>query len=158
MYKRQPYIGRDDQDTISRHLEDELPWPQDFVPELSDEISQVVARMLVKDPEHRYKNPKEVIYDLEALLDDRPPAFASGTTQSPFETPRDVSPQRGMRPHRSGPGGRRSGLAPTGRHKRVHRRARPKAQNEQTTTIWLLAGIGIIILLAVLVIVLAASG
>ena len=71
-----PFVGADEQDTMTRHVEEEVPWPQDVVPELSDNICQVITRMLAKDADDRYSEPKELIFDTEAVLGRRPPRYA----------------------------------------------------------------------------------
>ena len=73
---RPPFVGQDDQDTLSRHLEEEVPWPQDVVPELSDGVCHVIVRMLAKDQDERYSNPKELLYDLDCVIAGRRPRFA----------------------------------------------------------------------------------
>jgi len=65
---RPPFTGGDDAETLKRHVMEELTWPQDIAPELSDGICQVLAKMLAKDPAHRYANPKELLFDLEVAL------------------------------------------------------------------------------------------
>jgi serine/threonine-protein kinase len=71
-----PFVGTDERDTMARHVEDEIPWPQDVVPELSDQICQVITRMLAKDADDRYGEPKQLIFDVEAVLGRRPPRYA----------------------------------------------------------------------------------
>ncbi|MHC4503838.1 MAG: serine/threonine protein kinase [Planctomycetota bacterium] len=73
---RPPFVGQDNQDTLSRHLEEGVPWPRDLVPELSEGVCQVIVRMLAKDPGERYSNPKELLYDLDCVIASRPPRFA----------------------------------------------------------------------------------
>ncbi len=86
-----PFVGTDERDTMTRHVEDELPWPQDVVPELSEWICQVLARMLAKSPDDRYAGPGELISDLEALLERRPPRYA---LQEPGGKPSDSTVRR----------------------------------------------------------------
>jgi eukaryotic-like serine/threonine-protein kinase len=137
---RPPYVGKDERDTMSRHLEEELPWPQDFVPELSDGICQVVARMLAKDPAERYQNPKELIYDFEALLDERDPVYAVGGGAKPRAPHK---PPSASRIRRAGPA--RS------------RRAQPPAKKTDAMTMYLVIVIGIVVVLGALVAILAGG-
>jgi serine/threonine-protein kinase len=152
---RPPFVGKDDKDTMALNQEEELPWPQDFNPELSDNVCQVISRMLVKDPAFRYGNPKEVIYDLEALLDDRTPMFA---LKDPSESKQNDAPPRDERPQRPRRGA--DDTRPHGRQRRGPRRSRPARQQQQQTdpnTIYVMAAIGIVVLLSILVIVLAVG-
>jgi serine/threonine-protein kinase len=83
-----PFVGTDEQDTMARHVEDEVPWPQDVVAELSEGICQVISRMLAKDPGDRYREPKYVTCDIELVLDGVPPRYAlRASKKSPVRPP-----------------------------------------------------------------------
>jgi serine/threonine-protein kinase len=160
---RPPYVGRDEQDTMSRHIEDELPWPQDFNPELSDRVCHVVARLLTKDPGQRYQNPKELIYDFESVLDDRNPHYALTTPDSDTAPPVATQPttqprRRAPRPQGTGDRAATDEAYASSRSRRGGRKPRQRPPRPNPAAMWLLAATVLILLLAALVIVLVVSG
>jgi serine/threonine-protein kinase len=52
---------------LLQHQGDAPPDPRGFRPELPLEVTQILARMLAKNPAHRYQAPGELIDDLAAL-------------------------------------------------------------------------------------------
>jgi serine/threonine-protein kinase len=86
---RPPFTGSDDKDTLKRHVMEELPWPQDFAPDLSDEFCLILSKMLAKNPDERYANPKELLYDLELLAEGQGAeiAFAEGAGSGAMTAP-----------------------------------------------------------------------
>ncbi len=51
------------------HLTDDLPWPADERPGLSNEVCKMVFRMSARDPNERFRTMKEVADCLQALLE-----------------------------------------------------------------------------------------
>ena len=58
------------------HIEGNLPNPQDKNPELSDGIVKVLAKMMAKEPKHRYVTAAALMEDLERVERDEGPAHA----------------------------------------------------------------------------------
>ena len=54
---------------ILKHVHDPIPDPREFVPDLSEELAQIVQKAMAKDPNTRYQTAAEMAYDLD-LLDD----------------------------------------------------------------------------------------
>jgi serine/threonine protein kinase len=159
---RPPYVGKDDKQTMSMHLEEEMAWPQDYVPELSDNVCHVVAKLLVKNPDYRYQNPKEVIHDIEALLDDRDPVF-SRKSQQEMDAQSNESAARGPR-RRPGQTGDHRRLADgprqsrgQGPSRRAQRKKHSRPVDDKTTTLYLIAAIGVVVMLSIVVILLAVA-
>ena len=53
---------------LALHVKSPLPWPKDHNPELSDNISYVIAKMMAKKAEERYQAPDELAEDVERVL------------------------------------------------------------------------------------------
>ena len=67
-----PLPGATPSATIARHVNDRPRPPREANPDLSDEPSRIVMRMMEKRPSDRYQTPAELIEDLEAVLAGRP--------------------------------------------------------------------------------------
>ena len=154
-----PFVGTDERDTMTRHVEDELPWPQDVVPELSEWICQVLARMLAKSPDDRYAGPVELISDLEALLERRPPRYAlqkpgGKTSDSTVRRP-ERKKASGERKARRKPGAREGSPVGTAaaterkRRRESGRQPRPR-KSPNANAILLYVGLGVAAVLLVL--------
>jgi serine/threonine protein kinase len=63
---RPPYDGKSAMAILHMQVTEMLPWPADIVPELSDRVCMMVAKMMAKAPEDRYQIPKELLSDLDA--------------------------------------------------------------------------------------------
>ncbi|MBE7466187.1 MAG: protein kinase [Planctomycetes bacterium] len=74
---RVPFKGKNNAEVMHKHLHEELESPQDLVPELSDGVCAVIARMMAKDPAQRYADCAQLTADLNALLAGKPLAHAS---------------------------------------------------------------------------------
>jgi len=70
---RVPFEGSSPAVIVAKHLTEELPNPQDIVPELSDGLVMVLEKMMAKDRDDRYDHPETLAADLEKLLSDRSP-------------------------------------------------------------------------------------
>ncbi|MHC4777621.1 MAG: protein kinase domain-containing protein [Planctomycetota bacterium] len=49
---------------MARHLTEQIPHPRRINSSLSDEICRVLIKLMVKDPEHRYAAPRDLLDDL----------------------------------------------------------------------------------------------
>jgi serine/threonine-protein kinase len=70
---RVPFEGSSPAVIVAKHLTEELPNPQDIVPELSPGLVSVLEKMLAKDRDDRYTSPDALAVDLEKLLEDKSP-------------------------------------------------------------------------------------
>ena len=62
-----PFAGKSAAVVITKHLMEQVPYPRDIRPELSDGICQVIQRMMAKEPEDRYATPYDTVEDLEMV-------------------------------------------------------------------------------------------
>jgi serine/threonine protein kinase len=62
-----PFAGENIAGTLESHLEEDLPDPKDFVPDLSEEFCRVIARAARRDPEERYQDVCQMLADLKPL-------------------------------------------------------------------------------------------
>lgn len=60
-----PFEGKSAAVVMMKHIEEQLPSPQEMNPEISDEICVIIGKMMMKDPEDRYPNCFELVADLE---------------------------------------------------------------------------------------------
>jgi len=136
-----PFAGKTDDETLKQHLEEAVPWPQDVVPELSEDVCMVISRMLTKEPDQRYPSCEEVLYDMEAVLDGRPARFASEEPQAsePVEDDLPDGPEQPATASRAAPERRR-------RHRRPRRPARGSA------TVWTYVVIGGLLIVGTIVV------
>ncbi|MCY3019097.1 MAG: protein kinase [Planctomycetota bacterium] len=70
---RTPFQGTTAAIVMMKHLSEQLPNPQDIVPEVPEGVVQVIMKMMAKEPGDRYANCKELLGDLELILDGRMP-------------------------------------------------------------------------------------
>ena len=59
---------------LLKHLTEQLPNPQDLNPDLSDAVVQVIAKMMAKEPDDRYRDCKDLLEDLELITDGKMPS------------------------------------------------------------------------------------
>ncbi len=68
-----PFSGSSAVVVMTKHLTEQLPWPQDINPDVSEGCALVISRMMAKDPADRYSPPAELIADLEMVIDGKAP-------------------------------------------------------------------------------------
>jgi hypothetical protein len=68
-----PFEGDSAMVIMTRHLTDQLTWPADVNPAVSQNCSRLIARMLQKDRAARYQTPAELLADLELVVDGQAP-------------------------------------------------------------------------------------
>jgi len=73
---RVPFMAEDPQDVMRKHLREELTPPDHINTSLSAGISEVIEVMMAKKQEDRYSNVKELLDDLDAVREGRPPMRA----------------------------------------------------------------------------------
>jgi serine/threonine-protein kinase len=71
-----PFPEKGVENVLQAHLEQELTPPDHLNRQLSSGLGEVVEIMMLKDPNQRYRNPDDLIGDLECLLRGEPPKLA----------------------------------------------------------------------------------
>ena len=93
-----PYAGTETTQVLQKHLTADVPDPQQRNPGLSTETTQLLGRMMAKDPAARFQSWVELVNELKNLLR----AASPGTeTEMALRTQLDlraVDPQAGARP------------------------------------------------------------
>jgi serine/threonine-protein kinase len=73
---RVPFMADDSMEVMKKHLRERLIPPDHINTSLSAGVSEVIEIMMAKRRDDRYKNVEELLTDLEALRDGRPPLQA----------------------------------------------------------------------------------
>jgi serine/threonine-protein kinase len=71
-----PFSGSSAAVVMTKHLTEQMPWPADVNPTVSDNCCRLIARMMAKDPADRYATPAELISDLQLVVGGMRPAGA----------------------------------------------------------------------------------
>jgi eukaryotic-like serine/threonine-protein kinase len=71
-----PFPHKGIEAVLNAHLTEELTPPDHIRPELSSGLGEVVEIMMAKNRKQRYRNPDDLIVDLECLLNGEPPKLA----------------------------------------------------------------------------------
>ncbi len=74
-----PFQGSSPAVIMMKHLNEKLPNPQDLVPEMPDGVSQVLQKMMAKEPADRYADCAGLIADLELVAQGHMPENADVT-------------------------------------------------------------------------------
>jgi serine/threonine-protein kinase len=69
-------MAEDPTDVMRKHLREELVPPDHINTSLSAGVSEIIEVMMAKRKEDRYKSVEELLTDLEAVKDGRPPLRA----------------------------------------------------------------------------------
>jgi protein kinase-like protein len=77
---RPPFDGSSAAVIMTKHLTEQVPWPQDVNPDISKHCCLLIAKMMAKEPEDRYQTPAEVVEDLELVLEGEEPAIPLAAT------------------------------------------------------------------------------
>jgi len=88
---RTPYKADTPLAVLMRHVNDPLPRPRKFVPDLPEEVEKVMFMALAKDPEHRYQSMIDFAETLENLVLQQKELEIP---KDPFQTIPSVSQQR----------------------------------------------------------------
>ncbi|MBI3273286.1 MAG: protein kinase [Planctomycetes bacterium] len=98
-----PFPGDSPTVVLAKRMVSTCPSPREHAPGLSDGFCHVIERMMAKGPDDRYRDPKELIADLEAIRAGKPPRTRRVEAgRSSVERPR--SPSRAGVPARPGSG------------------------------------------------------
>ena len=73
---RVPFEANSPSEVMKKHLKEPLTPPDHINTALSAGVSEVIETMMTKNRDERYKTMEEVITDLEAVLEGRPPLLA----------------------------------------------------------------------------------
>ncbi|MDR2045137.1 MAG: Stk1 family PASTA domain-containing Ser/Thr kinase [Clostridium sp.] len=65
---RVPFNGETTVAIAIKHIQEELPSPKDYVPEIPDSVAGIVLKCCHKSPDRRYQNTGELIADLKQSL------------------------------------------------------------------------------------------
>lgn len=65
---RVPFNGETTVAIAIKHIQEELPAPKEFVPEIPDVVESIVMKCCQKSPERRYQSAQELIADLKQAL------------------------------------------------------------------------------------------
>jgi eukaryotic-like serine/threonine-protein kinase len=77
-----PFPGPGVEEVLKAHMNEELTPPDHLNLKLSSGLGEVVEVMMTKDREQRYRNPDDLIIDLEYLLSGAPPRLARQKIQA----------------------------------------------------------------------------
>jgi hypothetical protein len=102
---RTPFEGTSAAVVMTKHLTEQVPWPQDVDPEVSVHCCRLIQKMMAKDPVDRYEAPAELIPDIERVIKGDSPAVAEldarkssiGASGSIKVEPRSFRPRRRRR-------------------------------------------------------------
>jgi len=67
-----PYLGPTPRVVIAKHIQHKTPDIRDRTPGVSKGLSQIIKRMMAKDPRGRYQDPSEILRDFQRLQDGKP--------------------------------------------------------------------------------------
>jgi serine/threonine-protein kinase len=65
---RPPFEGSSAAVVMTMHLSEQLPWPADVNPAVSEHCCQLIQKMMAKDPADRYEAPPELAEDLQRVM------------------------------------------------------------------------------------------
>ena len=78
-----PFDGSNGPAVLVKHISEEIPYPTDVNPNVSERISEIIARMMAKSPSERYQSPSEILADLQrALRGSSPSGRLAGVAKS----------------------------------------------------------------------------
>ena len=80
-----PFNGATRPIILSKQLLQPLPWPKRANPALSHDVCLLIAKLMAKDPNHRYQTVEQLILDFEDFMAGRSPRIASAS--APFWMP-----------------------------------------------------------------------
>lgn len=63
-----PFDGEENIGIALKHVQDPVPDPRNFIPDLPDELCRVICKALEKDPSHRYQSTQEMKRALQQVL------------------------------------------------------------------------------------------
>jgi formylglycine-generating enzyme required for sulfatase activity len=82
-----PFAGSTAAVIITQHLTENPAPACARNPEVSEQLSRVIAKMMAKDPSERYLNPAQLLEDLELVADKKDPKHAGAIIAQPSGVP-----------------------------------------------------------------------
>ncbi|MFH1024330.1 MAG: protein kinase, partial [Planctomycetota bacterium] len=70
---RTPFQGSSAAVVMTKHLTEQVPWPADVNPAVSENCCRLVERMMAKAREDRYQDPAELLRNMERVIDGKAP-------------------------------------------------------------------------------------
>ncbi|MFH0982953.1 MAG: protein kinase [Planctomycetota bacterium] len=68
-----PFQGSSAAVVMTKHLTEQVPWPADVNPTVSENCCRLVERMMAKEREDRYQDSAELLRDMERVIDGKAP-------------------------------------------------------------------------------------
>src|SRR5262249_52748016 len=65
--EKHPYEGKSAAETMSMHLKEAVPDPRKANPQIREDLSWCVQKLMAKDRAHRYQTPAELLEDLKKI-------------------------------------------------------------------------------------------
>jgi serine/threonine protein kinase len=84
---RRPFVGDTPFAVVLKHVNEPLPDPRQFAPDLPVDVIQILRKMLAKSPHGRYKSTDQLIEGLEVILGARVPAENQPVTEPQLNLP-----------------------------------------------------------------------
>jgi len=100
---RPPFDGDTIGVVMAKHMEEPLTPPHEVNPDLSENTSQVISKMMAKDPASRYQSATELIRDLELILAGRRPEVAKSAPKISDTAVRSRGRVAGIRSQKKSP-------------------------------------------------------
>ncbi|MHC5057668.1 MAG: serine/threonine protein kinase [Planctomycetota bacterium] len=69
-----PFEGSTAAVIMTKHLSEELDYPSDINPAVSEHTSRLVSKMMAKAPHNRYGRPKDVVADIDLIVTGKAPS------------------------------------------------------------------------------------
>jgi hypothetical protein len=79
---RKPYIADTPMAVVLKQMTDPLPRPKDFVPDLPEDVEQILFKALAKQPEDRFEDMNAFIAAMEKVLSEEPKVKVASTKKS----------------------------------------------------------------------------
>ena len=105
---RTPFIGDRSIIIMTKHITEDLTYPRDLNPALSRGISDLIVKMMEKEPTARQQTPEELIVDIKAVIESGELPNASKAKLRARKPKKRTSVHRGRRVRRTSPSSRRS--------------------------------------------------
>ena len=77
-----PFEGNTPAEILVKHMNESLTPPDQVNLLLSTGTCEVIEKMMAKDPQDRYRSPRDVVMDVRRLLAGRPPMLASSARET----------------------------------------------------------------------------
>jgi len=69
-----PFSGATAAIVMMKHLNEQIPNPQDILEDIPNSVVHVIQNMMAKEPGDRYRDCNELLADLELVIDGKPPS------------------------------------------------------------------------------------